>query len=236
MRRLLVVPLVLVAVLAGCTAAPDPEPVIDAVAVVMPEPVVVSGQGEQTADLTVPDGAESLQVRLACTHGRYSVSSTSDFSSMIVGESGECGGGKSFVVPLPSSESMPVSITVEPDATVVAELLFSPQPIRMDTNLAEDCEALGEVQSHFMNADAGYVADDLDAAGWRDRMDEGVAVLDGMTPTPLFAEQVQLVAQWARTASEAGIAQRQQPRNAALMGSHCDLNNTELILMAEYGG
>lgn len=228
MRLALVLASVLL--LAGCTAAPVPEPT--STALTMPAPVVVSGIGEQRTELAIPPGAQSLRVRLACTFGQFHVATNSDASAH-----GTCGAGEILTLPLSEAANMRLAVYVDPAATVVAEFAFSTEPVDIDAALAADCEAVGEAESHLYNASAGFRAGDLDAAGWRDRMDEGAAVLEGMTPSPILAAQVETYLEWATTASDPMTAEGERPNDAAaLISALCAANHTTIAVIAEYGG
>ena len=123
--------------LVGCTAAP-PEPEATPSVATMPEAQVLSGAGPQEVELDIPNGAETLSVRLACSDGRFSV------YTMNMGQdrSGSCGGMAVLTVSIGQASPMHVTIDVAPEATFVAQLQFSHEPIPVNTPLAHDCDAL----------------------------------------------------------------------------------------------
>ncbi len=221
--------------LAGCTVPPPsqvtPPPTL-------PEPVTISGSGTQTTRLTVPDGAQSLRVQLACTSGDFHISANTDLAN---DRHGRCGGMTTVVVPLAASDWMEVIVSVEQGESLVGTLEFSDRPVDVDAGVAEDCEALGVFYGLFEDAEVGFQEGLIDRAAWRVALDDAKATLDAMTPTPMIEPQAVALSDWIGAVEEPGFwisETRPAAVGAAdsLAGQVCTDNGSTIRVLRQYGG
>ena len=221
--------------LAGCTASPStPDPT----APTLPDPVTLSGSGPQSTTLTVPEGAESLHVRLACTSGGFYISSVN--TDLVDARAGYCGGMTTVIVPIATGPTMEVTVTVDEVEYLVAELQFSSRPVHVDAAVAEDCEALGVFSSLYQDAEVGFDEGLIDRAAWRSAIDDAAAALEGMTPTPMIEPQSDALLEWISAVEEPGfwLTDPSWAARAAdiLAGQVCTDNGTTITVLRQYGG
>lgn len=230
------VALAVVAIIASCTAPPAP-PSPAPTPVSMPDAVVLTDQGSGSASLEVPAGAHSLTVRVACDEGTVSVNANVDARQL---PHGPCGGMYRWQLPLSKSPLMTVSIQVFPGSDFVAELQFSEAELSIDDAVAADCDLLGITLSAAFNADSGFHVGELDAAGWQSKVEEGLAALREMEPSPIISEQVDPLRAWFEEASVPGqLSEARSPEAIAaesIVHQICTDNHSGILLMGEYGG
>lgn len=214
----------------------------------MPDPVTITGTGSSITPMEIPDGAQSVRIDLACTSGIFIVGAGDDLGR---DRSGQCGGMNHFVLTLPDRDSTEISIrlvgTGQGDGDTeafVATVAFSPEPKSVDPVVAHDCETLGDVYTAIADAEAGFAAGDLDAAGWADTVADGVTLLDNMIARPAsppMAPQAAAMREWLVTVSVPGDPiQGSEPVTVqhaeGLMGAVCADNGSIISITPRYGG
>ncbi len=220
--------------LSGCTAAQAPQA---APPPTLPEPVTISGSGTQTSRLTIPDGAESLRVRLACTVGDFQITANTD---LLNDRRGRCGGMTTVVIPLPTTAWMEVTVTVDPAESLVGTLEFSDRPLDVDPETAKDCAALGRFYGLFQDAEVAYQDGAIDRAAWRAGIDDALAALEETTPSPMIEPQVAVLSEWIGAVEEPGFWMRDTTAAVgaahSLAGQVCTDNGSTIGIPRQYGG
>ncbi len=222
--------------LAGCTAG-GPSATQAPSHPALPDPVAISGSGSQVTRLTIPDGAQSLRVSLACTTGDFHISANTDLAN---DRHGRCGGMTTVFLPVATASWMEVTVAVDPAESLVGELEFSDQPIRVDPEIAEDCEALGLFYGLYQDAEIGLETGMIDRAAWRAAIDEAADTLDGMTPSPLIKPQVDVLLEWISGVDDPGFWKAGRAADVAaadnLAGQVCTDNGSTVRVLRQYGG
>jgi hypothetical protein len=203
----------------------------------MPPAVTISGHGTLVTELTVPDGAQSLRANVACTSGDFHISANTDLAN---DRHGRCGGMSAVVIPLPEGSRMEVTVAVDQDESLVGQLSFSADPIDVDQQVADDCEALGIFYALFQDAEVGFDSGLIDEGAWRAAIDDAAAALDGMTPTPMIEPQVVALSQWISAVDRPGfwLTGGDPAASAAdsLAGQVCTDNGSTIRVLRQYGG
>ena len=202
-----------------------------------PDPVAISGSGSQVTRLTIPDGAQSLRVSLACTTGDFHISANTDLAN---DRHGRCGGMTTVILPLATASWMEVTVAVDPAESLVGELEFSAQPISVDPEIAEDCEALGLDYGLYQDAEIGLETGRIEEAAWRAAIDEATATLDGMTPSPMIEPQVAVLLDWISAVEASGFGKSGTGPEVYvadnLAGQVCTDNGSTIRVLRQYGG
>lgn len=221
----------------GCTATPmdDATPTVELAS--MPESSVLSGTGQGEIELDVPNGARSLILRIVCTEGLFNIGANVHMTQTPMGA---CHGMVEADLPVAELSPMRVTINVHPASPFVVEFEFSANELDIDPGIARDCEVLGVVLSGAFNADAGFIAGDLDAAAWSAAVDAAALPLEGMDPSPMIATQYDALVAWFANAGTPGeLTTAATPEASAarnLVNQICTGNNSGLLLLGEYGG
>ena len=227
--------LALALALTACTSPPKPEPTPEPA--FTSEPMVLSGVGPMTVPLTIPAGAQSLMVQLACTGMFVDVSIG---KSMEEQRGAQCGGTHTFVVPI-TGASRDLQINVADDSTLTVQLQFSDELVAPDPVMVKQCATVGEVLSTAANAAAAVQHGDMDAAEWRTSLDGAIAELDTIDPDTMIGHLAPPLTAWL----EALTIPPQEFWSEApsdfddariLISSLCSDNGSALIIMGQYGG
>jgi hypothetical protein len=198
--------------------------------------VTISGSGTQTTRLTIPDGAHSLRVSVACTAGDFRISSAN--TDLTDDRHGRCGLMTTVVVPLAEGSWMDVTVAVDPAESMVGELEFSAEPIRVDPEVAEDCAALGIFYGLYQDAEVGFDSGLIDRTAWRVAIDDAAAALEGMTPTPMIEPQSDVLLDWISRVESPGfwLTDTRPAAADSLAGQVCTGNGTTIRILRQYGG
>ena len=169
-----------------------------ALAALHAEPIELSGAGFLQSDLDVPKGASSLSVRLICEETQwYSFSGGIEEADRV----GGCGGAIEFLVPVPTTPQMYVSIFVSEESTFVAQLTFADSVVISDPKLADNCEALSVFRSEVLKAELGFVEGRVDETQWHEATSAAVAEFEEVLPEPLLKDQIATMLAWTKGGS-----------------------------------
>lgn len=207
----------------------------------MPDPVTITGAGSSDVPLPIPDGAQSLQIDLACADGLFVVGAGDD---LMTDRGGQCGGMSHFVLDLPDRPTAHLEITMHGtghgdggEIAFAATVRFSTEPKIVDAAVTADCDDFGEVYSAIANAEENFRTGQ-DPQAWAETVATGVQKLEAMDATPLLAPQVTVMHDWLAAATVPGTLYTDQPLAArgaqSIVGQVCNDNGS--LISIKTGG
>lgn len=235
--------------LTGCTltgaagAPPESTPTpTDAVALAGERWSGTGTGAEIRLDYEVPEGAQTMVLKLGCT-GEFN-SFPAHFDLQIVPlerfRTGTCDGIRQWEFAVPEIKQ-PLLLSLPADIGYVAELSFRADPPSTDAAIEADCAAYSPIQSAFFNADVGFRNYGLTEQEWRDRITEASRTLESVA-----ADSTSLLSAPLTATSEAVSAEAIAPGGLMsvagywdahqLIASICVNNDTQLITFGEFGG
>lgn len=227
--------------LSACTAsAPEPAEAVQNVAAESWPTVEMVGSGSGENSLSVPEGAQSLQIEFACVGERFTLDAGAATS-----RSGGCQGTHSYLLPVPKQQGLlQLFVFVPGEGHFALTAAFSTEVSTPDPHITDACEKLSEYTSLYLNADQGYQRGEVSAEEWRTQIDLAVAIVTELqeTATGLIGLEVPaLVAGMSSAAVVPGYFH--EPRSATemdaagtIVSAVCSDNGSELVISAAYGG
>ena len=230
--------------LAGCSSAasvpaPHAAAVVDTSAW---KPVSFSGTGRSAEVVTVPKGARSLEIEVACSgSGLFSVSFAID---QYGSRDGGCGGAAIYRVAVPASVGRKLGIQLRTIAEVpfAYTVTFSPDRFVVDPTLSVACDGLTTIASSVLNADEGYRRSDETAEAWSKAITAAATRLGELEPqtTGIIHTQIPLMIEELKTPGIApGTFRDTATRYAAaveITADVCANGGSEFSYTATYGG
>lgn len=231
--------------LSGCSIAADPaaETTPTPAPTFPSQPLSGTGIADGSAEipLAVPPGAQSLVIDFGCV-GADHFFMVEFGDSMAEGTAplvGNCGGVHQLALSV-DADSGPLRVLVPDGVRWVGRATFSADEFHSDPALTDDCATYSSILSLLTNADQGFSHyDDLDEAEWRARVAEGstrLADAGSASETmlgDLFTDLGTSVGDPARVVGESLGGSRD---TATLIARICDANQSQLVIMGEYGG
>ena len=188
----------------------------------------------------IPDGARSVVIAFECDgDGPFTVELGDTMALRQAPIGGTCGSLAELAGPILFETRRLLTVYVGDGVAWTATPHFSADEFQTDAALATDCEGFSAVYSAFTNADSGYGA--YGAFGedeWTERVRTAtaqLAALAGASTSPA-AEALATMRDATVTLPETGTAGVVVSALSTGIGHLCDVNQTPLILSAEFGG
>lgn len=245
-RPALVVPLAAaLLVLAGCTPTdtatqrPDPE-ATTAVTLSTEHLEGIGTTGVPGAALPIPADARSLVVDFICEGGGEFAVELGD--AMMLGQAtfnGSCHGSSSLAWPVTAKTGHTLYVWVADGVAWAADAVFSTAEFAADPAVTSDCATLSPAVSALYNAEIGFAEAHIDAAEWSARMTAVAVGLYGFassSTSTLAAPAAALEAIVRDPARVPGVVGERGAEPIAEIDRICDVNQSPLIIMGEFGG
>jgi hypothetical protein len=194
-------------------------------------------------DMPMPADARSVTVTFACTGGERFSLEIGD--SMMLGQaplSGTCDGESTLSWPIVEKTGPTLSVYLADGVEWEATPEFSTEEFVVDAALTSDCSRFSDVYSALLNADTGYTQyKAFDATEWTSHVDEASADLVSLTSDAqpsLRAALTRLSEAVSDPNRAAGAAVMTEAAQEPLgeIGDVCAVNQTPVIIKAEFGG
>lgn len=238
-------------VLVGCSAAPEGEVASPRTPAASSEAAVaftasadsfegVGSNFDPGVEVTIPEGAQSLEVRFQCEgDGGFSVEFGDTMATGLGNMMGPCGDAVDFVWPVDERSIPRLRVVAGEDAAWSMDTQFSEASFTADAELGHDCAAFGTANDGFLNADSGYDMGEVSADEWSTRVADATAALFALadSATSELAPVIATMRDEVR-AAEPVIGAADQLfgptyRDAQIM---CAANHTPLVGFGEFGG
>lgn len=203
--------------------------------------VELTGVGPVDTMIDVPEGAVSLRVSFACLGGHFSLATG---GAMENDRSGGCQGTRSYLLTVPESGLLQLSVLVPADSHFALAGEFTTDVFTPDPLITDACTQLSEYMSVYLNADQGYQRGEVTAEEWRGQLDEAVGIITELQDTATGLIALQLPALVEGMSSPVVVPgyfhEQHEPTEMDAAGTIvtdvCSDNGSGLRIMAEYGG
>lgn len=244
-RSACVIGLVLVALaLAGCSspAAGPAQHAAVAVDASKWRPVTFSGMGHSAEVATVPKGARSVEIEVACSGS--ALLAISFAIDRYGSRDGGCGGSSFYRVAVPASVGprLGIQLRTVPEVPFAYTVTFSGDRFVVNPALSVACAGLTTIASDVVNADEGFRRSDVTAESWSSTLASAITRLDELEPqtTGIIRTQIPLMIDALKTPGVAPGTFRDTatPYAAAveIAADVCASGGSEFSYTAKYGG
>ncbi|TQJ30284.1 hypothetical protein [Microbacterium sp. SLBN-146] len=241
----------LILLLSACTSNGDAAPAASSTPTESPSTVsfekgeTVSGVGPTTypgVDFALAEGARSIAIEFECSGGATFYVEVGD--SMALGQAqveGSCEGATTLAWPITDRTGHTLGVTLPDDVAWTATPTFSAEEFPYDAAIEADCEAFASVSSELSNADMGYTYyEAIDADEWAAR----IAGAEPRLRALVEDAESELREQFGALESVVSDPGRQVGHAITAAGYEimaeisrtCNVNQTPLITMGEFGG